>query len=59
MGIDVLHTLTGCTYLCQAINIRINKPIKTCVCQKLEDWMVDGEGIVDSVAKDPFFQNGG
>ena len=28
MGIEVVHILAGCTYLCQPIDVRIIKPIK-------------------------------
>ena len=37
MGIQVVHIPAGCTYLCQPINVGINKPIKTCLCKKWED----------------------
>ena len=43
----------GCPYLCQPINIGINKPIKMHVHEKWEDWMMDGEGIADGVMKEP------
>jgi hypothetical protein len=33
--------------------VKINKPIKTHLCEKWEDWMTDGEGIVDGVVKKP------
>ena len=33
MGIEVIHIPAGCTYLCQPINVRINKPIKTHLCK--------------------------
>jgi hypothetical protein len=53
MGIEVVHIPTGCTYLCQPNDIRINKPIKTRLGEKWEDWMTDGEGIEDGVLKEP------
>jgi hypothetical protein len=28
MGIEVIHIPAGCTYLCQPIDVGINKPIK-------------------------------
>jgi hypothetical protein len=52
MGIEVIHILAGCTYLCQPIDVKINKPIKTRLREKGEDWMTDGEGIQDGVAKE-------
>jgi hypothetical protein len=53
MGIEVVHIPTGCTYLCQPIDVGINKPIKSGLCQKWEDWMMEGDGLVDGVAKEP------
>ena len=53
MGIEVVHIPTGCTYLCQPIDMGINKPIKSHLCEKWEDWMIGGEGIVDGVTKEP------
>lgn len=52
MGIEVMHIPAGCTYLCQPINIRISKPLKCHLCQKWEDWMIEGDGIVDRIAKE-------
>ena len=40
-------------YLYQPIDVGINKPIKCCLSQKWEDWMMEGDGIVDGVAKEP------
>ena len=36
MGIEVLHILAGCTYLCQPIDVGINKPIKCGLGDKWE-----------------------
>jgi hypothetical protein len=52
MGIKVLHIPDGCTYLCQPIDVGINKPIKCGLSETWEHWMVDGEGIVDGQAKE-------
>ena len=52
-GIEVVHILAGCTYLYQPIDVDINKPIKSRLCQKWEDWKTEGDGIVDGVAKEP------
>ena len=52
MGIEVVHIPAGCTYLCQPINVVITKPIKSCLHQKWEDWMMEGEGIVEGVVKE-------
>ena len=53
VGIEVMHTPAGCTYLCQPIDVGINKPIKSGLHQKWEDWMTEGDGMVDGVAKEP------
>ena len=52
MGIEVIHIPTGCTYLCQPIDVGINKPLKNAMHEKWESWMVSG-GIVNRKAKDP------
>ena len=51
--IKVFHTAVGCTYLCQPIDVGINKPIKTRLHELWEVWMTDGGGIVDQSAKEP------
>jgi hypothetical protein len=53
LGIEVIHIPAGCTYLCQPVDVGINKSIKTGMREKWEDWMIDGEGIVNGVAKEP------
>ncbi len=55
-GIEVLHIPAGCTYLCQPIDVGINKPIKCGLREKWEQWMVDGEGIIDDQAMEPSWQ---
>jgi hypothetical protein len=50
LGIEVIHIPAGCTYLCQPVDMGINKSIKTGMREKWEDWMLDGEGIVNGVA---------
>jgi hypothetical protein len=52
MGIEV-HIHAGCTYVCQPIDVRINKPSMCQLCEKWEDWMMEGDGIVDGMAKEP------
>ncbi len=44
LGIEVQHIPGGCTYLCQPVDISINKPIKIKVAEQWEDW-VDMEGV--------------
>jgi hypothetical protein len=53
LGIAVIHIPAGCTYLCQPVNMGINKSIRMCMRGKWEDWMLDREGIVNGVAKEP------
>jgi hypothetical protein len=51
LGIEVIHIPAGSTYLCQPIDVGINKTIKSRMRDKWEDWMTDGKGIVDGAAK--------
>ena len=53
MGIEVIHVPAGCTYLCQPVDVGINKPIKTRLTKPWEDWMTDGAGVVNGIAKEP------
>ena len=53
IGIEVIHLPVGCTYLCQPIDVGINKTRKCGMQEKWEDWMLEGEGIVDGAAKGP------
>ena len=53
LGIEVINIPAECTYLCQPVEVGINKSIKTGMREKWEDWMLDGEGIVNGVAKEP------
>ena len=53
LGIEVIHIPAGCTYLCQPVDVGINKSIKTAMREKWEDWMLDGEGMVNGAAKEP------
>ena len=53
LGIEVVHIPGGCTYLCQPVDVGINKTIKSGMRDKWEDWMIEGEGIVDGAAKEP------
>ena len=40
MGVEVIHIPTGCTGLCQPVDVGFNKPFKECVRQLWTDWMV-------------------
>mgnify|MGYP006214242181 CR=1 FL=1 len=53
MGIEVIHIPAGCTYLCQPIDVGINKPIKKRLTKLWEDWMMEGDGIIHRAAKEP------
>ncbi len=53
LRIEVIHIPAGCTYLCQPVDVGINKTIKTAMREKWEDWVIDVDGLVNSVAKEP------
>ena len=53
LGIEVIHIPAGCMYLCQHVDVGINKSIKTMMRGKWEDWMLDGDGLLNGVAKEP------
>jgi hypothetical protein len=53
MGIEVVHIPPGCTYVCQPIDVGVNKPIKTRMREKWEDWMMNEGGILNGKAKEP------
>ena len=53
MGIEVIQIPGGCTYLCQPIDIGINKPLKCGLHGKWEEGMVEGNGIVNGQSKEP------
>ena len=53
LGIEVIHIPAGCTYLCQPVDVGINKSIKTVMRGKWKDWMLDGDGLLNGVAKEP------
>ena len=52
MGIEVMHIPAGCTYLCQPIDVGINKPLKVAMREKWEMWMTT-DSIVNGIAKEP------
>ena len=55
VGIKVMHILAGCTFLCQPIDVGINKPLKVAMHEKWETWMTT-DGIVNGIAKEPSCQ---
>ena len=40
MGIEAIHISMGCTYLCQPINVGINKPLKSLIQSGRIGWQV-------------------
>jgi hypothetical protein len=44
LGIDVIHIPGGCTYLCQPLDVGVNRPLKRHLNQSWEAWM-EREGI--------------
>jgi hypothetical protein len=55
MGIEVLHIPAGCAYLCQPIDVGINKPLKVAMQEKWETWMTT-DVIVNNIATEPSCQ---
>jgi hypothetical protein len=53
LGIEVLHIPAGCTYLCQPVDMGLNKSIKCRMREKWEDWLLEGDEIVNGLAKVP------
>ena len=53
LGIEVLHIPGGCTYLCQPVDVGINKTIKSGMQQKWEDWMLESKEIINGATKEP------
>ena len=53
LRIQVVHIPPSCTYLCEPVDVGINKTIKIRMRKKWVDWMLDGSGIVDCTAKEP------
>ena len=58
LGIEVIHILVSCTCLCQPVDMGISKTIKCGMQEKWEDWMLEGEGFIDGVAKEPLSKTG-
>jgi hypothetical protein len=53
LGIEVQHIPSGCTYLCQPVDVGVNHPIKKAMSEQLENWMLEGKGIETGIAKTP------
>ena len=39
LGIEVLHIPGGCTYLCQPLDVGVNRTLKMSVKSEWDDWM--------------------
>jgi hypothetical protein len=44
LGIEVIHIPGGCTYLCQPLDVGVNRPLKRHLTESWESWM-EMEGI--------------
>ena len=53
LGVEVQHIPGGCTWLCQPVDVGINRPIKKEMTEQWEKWMFNGGGVVNGVAKEP------
>jgi hypothetical protein len=53
LGIEVQHIPGGCTYLYQPVDVGINRSIKKEMTEQWEEWMINGGGVEDGVAKPP------
>ena len=53
MGTEAIQVPVSCTYLCQPVDVGINKPIKTRLTKLWEDWMTDGAEVMNGIAKEP------
>ena len=52
LGVEVEHIPGGCTYLCQPVDIGINKPDKKHMRRQWELWMIS-EGMVEGTTSPP------
>ena len=41
LGVEVIHIPSGCTGLCQLLDVGINRPFKSCIRRLWEEWMMD------------------
>eukprot|EP00956_Cyclotella_meneghiniana_P022828 scaffold43575_cov41-Cyclotella_meneghiniana.AAC.1 len=46
-GVKVMHIPAGCTYLCQPVDVGINRPLKKNMSDAWEEWMLE-EGIASN-----------
>jgi hypothetical protein len=52
LGVEVEHIPGGCTYLCQPVDIGVNKPFKTRMRDSWEGWMIE-DGLHTGTTKPP------
>ena len=52
LGVEVEHIPGGCTYLCQPVDVGVNKPYKTHLRERWESWMF-AEGIIHGTMSPP------
>ena len=52
LGVEVEHIPGGCTYLCQPVDVGVNKPFKKLLRDRWESWMV-AEGIIHGTTSPP------
>ena len=52
LGVEVEHIPSGCTYLCQPVDIGINKPYKKHLQMRWECWMM-AEGLINGTTSPP------
>ena len=52
LGVEVEHIPGGCTYLCQPVDVGINKPFKKRLQERWESWMIS-EGIIHGTTSPP------
>ena len=52
LGVEVEHIRSGCTYLCQPVDISINKPYKKHLRMRWECWMM-AEGLINGTTCPP------
>jgi hypothetical protein len=56
MGVEVEHIPGGCTFLCQPVDIDVNKPFKNRIRRLWEEWMV-AQGLNNNRTSPPTREN--
>jgi hypothetical protein len=52
LGVEVQHIPGGCTYLCQPVDVGVNKTVKVSIRSQWEEWMVE-EGLQENTTTPP------